>query len=64
MTLKGWSVSFFPYRLKEEEAVGLPKIPAQPIGYDDAKVLLQKMGGPLPPGNGEKFLYNRTIIIK
>jgi len=38
------------FRLKEEEADGMPKIPAQPIGYDDAKKFLQKMGGPMPPG--------------
>ena len=28
-----------------EEVEGLPKIPAQPIGYDDARILLEKMGG-------------------
>ena len=33
------------YRIDPEEIEGFPKIPAQPIGYDDAKVLLEKMGG-------------------
>jgi hypothetical protein len=29
------------YRVKEETVVFLPKIPAQPIGYDEARVILQ-----------------------
>ena len=33
------------YRIEPEEVQGLPQIPTQPIGYDDAKVLLDKMGG-------------------
>jgi hypothetical protein len=28
-----------------DEVEGLPKIPAQPIGYEDARKLLEKMGG-------------------
>ena len=28
---------------------GLPKIPAQPIGYDDATVILEKLGGRQAP---------------
>ena len=28
---------------------GLPKIPAQPIGYDDAKIIMEKIGGRDPP---------------
>ena len=31
--------------MEPEEIDGLPKIPAQPIGYDDAQELLAKMGG-------------------
>ena len=31
--------------MEPEEIDGLPKIPAQPIGYDDARELLEKMGG-------------------
>ena len=31
--------------MEPEEVDGLPKIPAQPIGYDDARELLEKMGG-------------------
>ena len=32
-------------RMEPEEIDGLPKIPAQPIGHDDARELLEKMGG-------------------
>ena len=31
--------------VEPEEVDGLPKIPSQPIGYDDARELLEKMGG-------------------
>ena len=31
--------------MEPEEIDGLPKIPAQRIGYDDARELLEKMGG-------------------
>ena len=33
------------FSVEPEEVDGLPKIPAQPIGYDDARKLLEKMGG-------------------
>ena len=33
------------YRVEPEEVEGLPKIPSQPIGYDDARILLEKLGG-------------------
>ena len=39
------------YRLDPSDVVELKKIPAQPIGYDDAKVLLEKMGGHDPPSD-------------
>jgi hypothetical protein len=29
------------YRVREEDVVFLPKIPAQPIGYGEAQVILQ-----------------------
>ena len=32
-----------------EDAVGIPGIPSQPIGYGDAEVLLAAMGGPRAP---------------
>lgn len=44
----GWPSTEHAYRLKVEEA-DLPKIPCQPIGYDDAKVILEKMGGKAAP---------------
>ncbi|TRY76729.1 hypothetical protein TCAL_09217 [Tigriopus californicus] len=37
------------YRIRVEDADLLPKILIQPIGYDDAKVILEKMGGKPPP---------------
>eukprot|EP00096_Caligus_rogercresseyi_P010267 TRINITY_DN3682_c0_g1_i1.p1 TRINITY_DN3682_c0_g1~~TRINITY_DN3682_c0_g1_i1.p1 ORF type:complete len:743 (-),score=140.20 TRINITY_DN3682_c0_g1_i1:107-2335(-) len=43
----GWPSVRHSYRLKESDE--LPKIPAQPIGYDDAKKLLEIMGGRDPP---------------
>ena len=33
------------YRQKYNETEGLPRIPSQPIGYGDAKKLLEVMGG-------------------
>lgn len=36
------------YRIKESDAL-LPSIPVQPIGYDEAEVLLRAMNGPLAP---------------
>ena len=37
------------YRLNPEDVTDLPKIPSQPIGYDDAKVILEYMDGPPVP---------------
>ncbi len=37
------------YRLEPENVKHLPKIPAQPIGYDDAKSILETLGGQGPP---------------
>ncbi len=36
----GWPSVENAYRLKPEEVEGLPKIPAQPIGYDDARCVV------------------------
>nr|XP_045619566.1 N-acetylated-alpha-linked acidic dipeptidase 2-like [Procambarus clarkii] len=44
----GWPSTAHAYRLKIEDAK-LPKIPCQPIGYNDARVLLEKMGGTPAP---------------
>ena len=45
-----------------EDQTFLPKIPAQPIGYFDAKVILENMGGsPVPNewnGGIENITYN------
>jgi len=44
-----WSSVKGAYRLEINETDGLPKIPSQPIGYGDAKMLLSVMGGPDVP---------------
>ncbi|XP_064110868.1 N-acetylated-alpha-linked acidic dipeptidase 2-like [Macrobrachium nipponense] len=46
----GWPSTKHAYRLDESE-VPLPKIPCQPIGYDDARVIMEKMGGKVPPAD-------------
>ena len=38
-------VTKYFYRIDPKEVDGLPKIPAQPIGYADAEKLLEKLGG-------------------
>ncbi len=38
------------FRIKDEELKAeLPKIPCQPIGYRDAKALLERLGGKVAP---------------
>ncbi|XP_069165588.1 N-acetylated-alpha-linked acidic dipeptidase 2 [Procambarus clarkii] len=44
-----WPSTAHAYRLKEEDA-NLAKIPCQPIGYDNARAILEKMGGTPAPG--------------
>ncbi|CAL4110864.1 unnamed protein product, partial [Meganyctiphanes norvegica] len=44
----GWPATDYAYRIPKEEAE-LPTIPMQPIGYDDARVILEKLGGPASP---------------
>jgi len=45
----GWPSVKGAYRLKENETEGLPGIPSQPIGYGDARRLLETMGGEEAP---------------
>ena len=46
---------------------GLPKIPSQPIGYDDARELLKKMGGLDSPeswkGGMDDIEYKVTLLF-
>ena len=46
---------------------GLPKIPSQPIGYDDARELLKKMGGLDSPkswkGGMDDIKYKLTLFF-
>ena len=51
------------YRLKPEEAPGLPKIPGQPIGYDDAKVILEHLGGEPTPVDWQGSIPNVTYKL-
>ncbi|CAL4093385.1 unnamed protein product, partial [Meganyctiphanes norvegica] len=46
----GWPSTANAYRVDKEDA-GLPKIPCQPIGYDDAKVILEKLDGAAAPSS-------------
>ncbi|CAF3820340.1 unnamed protein product [Rotaria sp. Silwood1] len=50
----------YMYRLKEENVKYLPKIPAQPIGYAEAQVILQYLGGNEVPVEWRGALPNVT----
>ncbi|XP_073530035.1 aminopeptidase NAALADL1-like [Phyllobates terribilis] len=39
----------FTYRIPESEIRGISHIPAQPIGFDNARTLICELGGPLAP---------------
>ncbi|XP_030074782.1 aminopeptidase NAALADL1 [Microcaecilia unicolor] len=39
----------FTYRIKESEIKGIPPIPTQPIGFEDAKTLICELDGPVAP---------------
>ncbi|CAL4086295.1 unnamed protein product, partial [Meganyctiphanes norvegica] len=45
----GWPSKSWSHRLLEENLKSLPSIPVQPISYNDAKVILQKLGGHASP---------------
>ena len=52
------------YRLTEEEAKkSLPKIPAQPIGYGDARRLLEVIGGDDAPADWQGGLPGLTYKL-
>ncbi|XP_068244911.1 LOW QUALITY PROTEIN: N-acetylated-alpha-linked acidic dipeptidase 2-like [Palaemon carinicauda] len=57
----GWPSTEHAYRISEKDA-DFPRIPCQPIGYDDAKVIFEKLGGQKPPkdwvGGLEGLAYN------
>jgi len=46
----GWASEPGAKRLSREEAKVLPKIPAMPISWADAKPLLEQLSGPVAPG--------------
>uniref|UniRef100_A0A4X2KDQ5 Aminopeptidase NAALADL1 n=1 Tax=Vombatus ursinus TaxID=29139 RepID=A0A4X2KDQ5_VOMUR len=54
----GYPANEYAYRYDITEAIGLPKIPVHPIGYNDAQILLENMGGPAPPDNSWKGRLN------
>ncbi|EMP25813.1 N-acetylated-alpha-linked acidic dipeptidase-like protein [Chelonia mydas] len=39
----------FTYRIKESEIQGIPPIPSQPIGFEDAQTLICNLSGPVAP---------------
>uniref|UniRef100_A0A452IN32 Aminopeptidase NAALADL1 n=1 Tax=Gopherus agassizii TaxID=38772 RepID=A0A452IN32_9SAUR len=53
----------YTYRYEEARAVGLPKLPVHPIGYNDAEKLLRDMGGPAPPDSSWKGSLNVSYNI-
>ncbi|KAM9320565.1 putative N-acetylated-alpha-linked acidic dipeptidase [Gastrophryne carolinensis] len=54
----GYPATEDAYRSAVKDGVGLPKIPVHPIGYHDAQVLLQNLGGTPAPDNTWKGLLN------
>ena len=56
-------------RVDPEEVDGIPKIPAQPIGYEDARRLLETMGGLDSPDDwkgglkGIKYKVNQETVF-
>ncbi len=56
--------------MKPEKVEGLAKIPVQPIGYDDAKMFLEKMGGPASPESwrgkieGVEYRLGGEMLVK
>ena len=60
----GWPSLEGAYRLSEEEALKhLPKIPSQPIGYGDARKLLEVMGGEEVPEDWQGGLPGLTYRL-
>ncbi|XP_064110762.1 N-acetylated-alpha-linked acidic dipeptidase 2-like [Macrobrachium nipponense] len=53
----GWPSTEHAYRINEEDAA-LPGIPCQPIGYGDARVLLEKLDGQKAPKDWIGGLYD------
>ncbi|KAE8607278.1 hypothetical protein XENTR_v10011110 [Xenopus tropicalis] len=41
----------YTYRIKKSEIRGIPPIPAQPIGFEDAKTLICQLAGPVAPAS-------------
>jgi len=59
----GWTSLKGAYRMSADDVEGLPKIPAQPIGYGDAKRLLTVMGGEPAPQNWQGKIANVTYRL-
>ncbi|XP_071788904.1 N-acetylated-alpha-linked acidic dipeptidase 2-like [Asterias amurensis] len=48
---------------EEESSVGLPEIPVQPIGYDDAKIILGELEGATAPSEWQGGLSGLTYKL-
>ncbi|XP_030854933.1 N-acetylated-alpha-linked acidic dipeptidase 2 isoform X2 [Strongylocentrotus purpuratus] len=46
-----------------EDAAGLPTIPVQPIGYGDAKMILEQLAGPKAPDEWQGNIHNLTYNL-
>ncbi|XP_029469110.1 aminopeptidase NAALADL1 [Rhinatrema bivittatum] len=46
----------FTYRINESEIEGIPPIPTQPIGFEDARTLICELAGPIAPSDWQGSL--------
>uniref|UniRef100_A0A4X2KCY2 Glutamate carboxypeptidase 2 n=1 Tax=Vombatus ursinus TaxID=29139 RepID=A0A4X2KCY2_VOMUR len=54
----GYPANEYAYRYDITEAIGLPKIPVHPIGYNDAQILLEKVKMNIHSNNKVTRIYN------
>ncbi|XP_049621829.1 N-acetylated-alpha-linked acidic dipeptidase 2 [Suncus etruscus] len=59
----GYPAKEYTFRLDVEDGVGIPQIPVHPIGYNDAEILLRRMGGSAPPDESWKGGLNVAYNI-
>lgn len=59
----GWASVTNAYRMNPQDVESIPKIPSQPIGYDDARILLEKMGGDPVPSDWQGKIQGLTYRL-
>uniref|UniRef100_A0A8C0GEP5 Aminopeptidase NAALADL1 n=1 Tax=Chelonoidis abingdonii TaxID=106734 RepID=A0A8C0GEP5_CHEAB len=60
----GYPAKEYTYRYEEARAVGLPKLPVHPIGYNDAEKLLRKVKMHIHSSNKVTRIYNVIGTIR